>query len=216
MPLDESWWDPAGPFADNSVGGITAAKMRQFAQAIAEQGVTGSWFNLMFALQAITPTDWTTVNAQRVLWLKKTPAFDHSAEWQYAADAQLRDTYTYVDTNAITVQVTFGPSIIHVDHASIGTTMTPVAALTDNLATNPAPANTYAIGPARVIATAAQDIDVGGWASVAVANTERCVRFGMQFVPPAGKAIDAGASNFSVNATGAGVAVVSRPLAPGA
>lgn len=221
MPLDETWWDPLGPFADNSVGGITASTMRDFAKAISDYGSTGSWFNIMFEVLAITPEDWAVVDGIQVLWLKKTPEFSHSEDWTYTADGELRDCFTYLPSNLITVRVTFSPSTVNVTNATPGTEVTPVVSLTPDALVEPEVENTFAVGPTHVLSTSDQNIDIGGWAVAMLADTERCVRFGLRFDPPAGESIadhDGGGAvlDFDVDATGVGAAVVANPLAPSA
>jgi hypothetical protein len=214
MPLDDTWWDPAGPFGDNAEGAITATTMRQFAQAIADHGVTGSWFNIMFTTTAITPSQWTTDDLVKVLWLKKATEFEHSADWTYATDTALNDTFTYTETGDVTLQVAFAPAAINVVNARPNTTMTPVLSVTSSALVLPDDTNTFVIGPTLPITLDNQDLDISGWASMIMGSADRTVRFGLRFDPPSGHAIDDGGLNFNVDPTGAGASVVARPLAP--
>ena len=213
MPLDNTWWDPAGPFADNSVGGITADTMRTFAQEIAEHGVTGSWFKIMFEPAAVTPSAWA-ISVPKILWLSKTSAFDHSADWTHSQDTSLRDCFSYGPAGVTGIQISFSPSIVVVSHAAPGTGVAPVVSLTVAAAVDPDDTNTHVVGPTSYTTTNLDHIDVGGWATALLANTERSIRFGLKFTPPTTGTIDDGTASFGVDPTGVGASTVSRPLAP--
>jgi hypothetical protein len=212
MPLDDTWWSLTGPFKDNSEGDITAETMREFAKAIADHAVTGSWFNIAFTTPTVVSSQWTTVDVTKVLWLTKTAPFVHSDEWTVEQDVNLIDTFIYGLPGDLTLQVTFNPVVIGITGAVPGGTMTPVAGVTDAKTDLLTTANTYTVGPTVNITSATQNLDISGFASVLRADTERAIRFGLKFVPAATKAI--GTSSFNVNPTTAGVSVVARPLAP--
>lgn len=217
MPLNSTWWsnDPVdGPFRDNANGDITAATMRQFAEAVAVEASSEEWLTYVPGpANEGPPYVWDAVSEAETVWLPGGGSGEISTYFTYGATGQGDAYFSFTAGVEAVVQATISGTGLGLSGVTLGTTVAPVL-WTGTLPDAASPAAGTIIGPAVEVTDDPVTLALSGTGSVRISSSGASVMMGLIFTPPEGETIEASSGSVLIDPSGISLLVVARPAAP--
>lgn len=212
MPLSSEWWantPGSSPFRDNVDGAITAAVLRQFAEAVSTDAASDDWLEYSPGTTNVaTPYVWDQTSQSEVVWFAGGGTGQITDNWTYGANSDGEATFSYGGGVAVLAQITVSGEIT-VSGVSAGTTATVVMWE----GTLPASPTAVAIGSPVEITDSPEVLSVSGSGSVRIPSTGGAIMTGVLLTPPEGDTIEASASSVSLDFESVTTLVVARQAA---